>query len=466
MVSPSLQLHRKIRNTRTLTKQNESVQQFHEKEPHNYLDSKTYIKIEELKPWIENHKKTPETKRTTHKQIPTSTSTLIPNSLYKTIHDNILIICVDFLDKPSQIPTQTIYNRFFTSPKSLKSYYNENSYGTHIIEGRVYGWYRAPNLYSYYVNNENGLGLYPNNSQKLVEDVINIIAYDPTIDFTYIDNDNDNTIDYLIIVHSGGEAAYTGSLADMWAHVWNINPTLKNGYGYEYYAIVSEFISNPSDIQRSGVDCHEFGHLIGLPDLYDYSDNSYGVGLYSLMSHGSWGTDSGITPLHLDAWSKYNLGYTNTIINQTGNVILNNSELNNTNYLYTTQYPNEYFIIENRQKISFDVNIPSVGALIWKINELKITNNNELCFKVALLQSDGLRNLENSINYGDNTDSYPGLLNKTLFSKSSHPSSILCDGNYPSPNFELSLITLTNDVITFYAAITTCNPIICSLQIT
>jgi len=68
-----------------------------------------------------------------------------------------------------------------------------------------------------------------------------------------------------------------------------------------------------------GVDSHEFGHLLGLPDLYDYSGNSNGVGFYSLMGAGSWGS-KGAIPVHMDAWSKYVLGFADATENPTGKV--------------------------------------------------------------------------------------------------------------------------------------------------
>ena len=63
--------------------------------------------------------------------------------------------------------------------------------------------------------------------------------------------------------------------------------------------------------QTMGVFAHEFGHALGLPDLYDTTYNSEGVGEWSLMGYGSWLgiSKDGDRPAHLDAWSKSVLGW-------------------------------------------------------------------------------------------------------------------------------------------------------------
>ena len=62
-----------------------------------------------------------------------------------------------------------------------------------------------------------------------------------------------------------------------------------------------------------GVFAHEFGHDLGLPDLYDTAGGDNGTGFWTLMSGGSWlnhGTDSiGTTPGYMGPWEKLQLGW-------------------------------------------------------------------------------------------------------------------------------------------------------------
>lgn len=453
MVAPHPDLQKKIRNTRKLVKQKQEhlIPGLLERFPDDYLSLDDFKIIHEIKPWVETVK--PVKRRGAEGSLGT----------LQTSNDRIIVLCIDFSDKPAQIPTETIYNRFFGTGylgngKTLKNYYIENSYGKYVFDGEVHGWYRAPQPYSYYVNNDNGFGTYPNNVQKLVEDVINIAASDPAITWSSFDTDNDHVIDHIFIIHAGAEAAYTGSLNDFWAHVWEISPMIRSGYGFQYYACTSEYIASFIDPQRTGIDSHEFGHLLGLPDLYDYSGNSNGVGSYSIMGYGSW-ADYAVTPTHLDAWSKYFLGFSNTLVNQSGMLLINDAETHDVNYLFTTQYPNEYFIMENRQDTNFDAYLPANGILVWKVNVSQTYNNNELCYKVGLVQADGLKDLENSVNYGDSGDSFPGTAIKRAVGRVTIPNTVLCDGSFPS--FEITNITDSSSIMSFVAAL--CPEIQCNL---
>ncbi len=419
MVAPHPELKRKLRNTDNIVKSNkaELASQLHSKYPENYLDLNTHSTMQRVRPWTDIV--SPLRLHTTE------TQTLQPMAV-----DKILILCVDFPDKPHQTSLEVIYNRFFSDiGNSLKNYYKEISYLRYIPEGELYGWYRAPNPSTYYTNKENGFGKYPNSAEKLVEDVIELAKNDPNaqIDWQSFDTNDNGYIDNIVIVHAGAEAAYTGDLNDFWAHVYIIpTPKTVQGKNVWVYAMTSEYLSKPSDPQVVGGDCHEFGHLLGLPDLYDLSDNSNGVGIYSLMGAGSWG-GKGATPTHLDAWSKYTLGFADATINPTGKVSLTDIETNSDIIKYTTPDPKEYFLIENRQRLLFDTSLPSSGLLIWHINENQKYNDNKECFMVGLIQADGLKDLENKANYGDLGDPYPGIANNRSFGIDTDPSSTLCN---------------------------------------
>jgi immune inhibitor A len=436
MVSPSPDFYRKITNTDNIVQAQKThlLPNLIGKYPGDYIDEDLFNNLKVKKPWIE-----PIITYIQGAQ-PSSTRQKPTLSILSPEGDKILVICVDFSDRPATIPISTIYNRFFgTTGKSFKNYYSENSYGIYIPDGIIVGWYRAPQTYSYYRGQsysgcDYGIGSYPHNVQRLFEDVLDKISNDPSVTSTTLsglDTDGDGLLNRVIVVHAGGEAAYGGQCNEMWAVTWNIYPKTVKSKTFSTFATSAEYLNVSTDQQRSGADCHEYGHVLGLPDLYDYSGNTNGVGIWSLMGSGAWGNDYAITPSHLDAWSKYKFGWVIPITNPRGLTYIDNAETNNQIVKYATSYTNEYFLVENRQKIGFDIYLPGSGILIWHINENVDQYTSIYCHTVSLIQADGLKDLENKRNNGDPGDPYPGIFNKTSFGMYTIPNSSLCCSPQP-----------------------------------
>ncbi|TFH64745.1 MAG: hypothetical protein E4G91_04825 [Candidatus Zixiibacteriota bacterium] len=85
----------------------------------------------------------------------------------------------------------------------------------------------------------------------------------------------------------------------------------------------------------------------------------------------------------------------------------------------------EYFLLENRQQISFDRNIPGPGLLILHCDDNLSGSNdmNQGHWHVSVEQADGLNHLENGTNEGDANDVFPGPMNlHTEFTNLTNPS--------------------------------------------
>ena len=348
-----------------------------------------------------------------------------------------LAICVKFSDHASSVAATAFDTLIFAQQTgSVRDYYREISYNTFSIISvtlpSTIGWRTAPSNYSYYVNNNYGFGSYPQNAQKLVEDIVDQI--DPLVNFADYDNDGNGYVDGLVVVHSGSGAEFSGLTTDIWSHKWGIIPRQKDGVFISNYTIQPEYWITPGDI-TIGVYVHEIGHLFGLPDLYDLDNSSKGIGRWSLMSNGSWNGTRGNSPAHPDAWCLSELGFcTPTVVNDQ----MNGASLPaiETTPLIYRLWPDgggtsQYFLIENRQKTGYDAALPSAGLLVWHIDDTQNSNSNEWYpghtatghFWVALEQADGLWQLEKNISYGDNGDPFPGSTNNTTFSSASTPSS-------------------------------------------
>jgi len=144
----------------------------------------------------------------------------------------LLALLVDFSDNTATIPSAFLDTMLFDSlGNSVRNYYGEVSYGQiDLITVNLpssTGWQRAPQTYSYYVDNSNGTGSYPKNSQKLVEDLVDLV--DPLVDFSAYDNDGDGNVDALMVIHSGSGAEFSGQNTDIWSHKWDITPRAKDG---------------------------------------------------------------------------------------------------------------------------------------------------------------------------------------------------------------------------------------------
>ncbi|TQM62929.1 immune inhibitor A [Humibacillus xanthopallidus] len=153
-------------------------------------------------------------------------------------------------------------------------------------------------------------------------DKVDRYDYDGDGDFT----EPDGYIDHFQAIHAGeGEEAGGGAQGEdaIWSHRWYAYSTDagKTGPGFNKLGGVQlgnsgmwigDYTTEPEN-GGLGVFAHEFGHDLGLPDLYDTAGGDNGTAFWTLMSGGSWlnhGQDSiGTTPGYMGAWEKLQLGW-------------------------------------------------------------------------------------------------------------------------------------------------------------
>ena len=388
-----------------------------------------------------------------------------PRSLTGSI--NALAVVVDFNDNIHTVTASFFDTLIFAAPVagrgSVRDYYNEVSYGqvdivTVNLPGTL-GWKRAPSLYSYYVNNNYCGGSYPQNCQKLAEDIVD--AVDSVVDFSNYDNDGDGYAEPIMLIHAGPGAEFTGDPHDIWSHSWSLhNPRTYDGVTIADYVIMPEYwmtVSPSTSDMTIGVFVHEMGHgFWNLPDLYDRDYSSRGIGRWSLMAGGSWngpnsggwGSD-GSSPAWPDAWSRVQMGFvtpTDITSNQTGYAIpqaYNNPPPAQTVLKLRSSAlgSQEYFLLENRQQTAgtYDEYLPGNGLFIWHVDEAmwdySLQNDYECTqdphcncsdsqhYLVALEQADGNRDLEFGNNSGDAGDPFPGTTNNRNWTMATHPES-------------------------------------------
>jgi hypothetical protein len=117
---------------------------------------------------------------------------------------------------------------------------------------------------------------------------------------------------------------------------------------------------------------HEFGHMIGLPDLYGGRNEVpelQDAGIWCSMSIGH-GQDG--KPLHFSAWCKEQMGWLKPVVidpRVKQKLILRPVGTSDHECYKVLMRPDgeEYLLLENRKRQGFDRELPAEGMLIWRV---------------------------------------------------------------------------------------------------
>jgi M6 family metalloprotease-like protein len=353
-------------------------------------------------------------------------------------------------------------NQLFDSNPTgtMTQYYNEISYGQFELTGQVYGWFDAGKSMSNYSGTSNGLNeIFPQGHEGFVYDIV--VQADPAVNFSLYDNDgpdglpnsgdDDGYADAVAVVYAGeGPDVSSGNANNLWpvqstlgSAEYTTNDASFNG-GFikvNTFFVVPERGKDDSDdhiVKKIGVYVHEFGHVLGLPDLYDTTDDddSEGLGEWCLMASGSHGGDGqhGETPAHMSAWCKIRMGWlTPTVVSADGDISLPQVETTATVYkVWEDDFQGgQYFLLENRQQTGFDTYLNGTGLMVYHVDGLlaELGNNNDETHKLVDLEAaDGNVDLDDNINRGDDGDPWPGSSGSTTFSDFTTPNARDYDG--------------------------------------
>ena len=151
-----------------------------------------------------------------------------------------------------------------------------------------------------------------------------IALADADVDFNDFDNDGNGWVDNVAVMYAGNgpdNGGYDGADPDvnsLWPHASSLGAAVAvDGINAQTYYIAAELLNSTPRLRTIGVYAHEFGHKLGLPDLYDTDDepdDSAGIGHWCLMASGSWcsnnpGSENGESPSHMSAWCKSFMGW-------------------------------------------------------------------------------------------------------------------------------------------------------------
>lgn len=378
----------------------------------------------------------------------------------------VLILPVDFNEIPHTFSAQS-FQDLVQSPTweagSMSDYYHLNSNGAMQIQADFQEWFRAPNPAVYYGHQNED---YSAHVKRLVRDAVDN-AEAQGVDFSKYDNDGNGVVDGLFVVHSGTDASEDPQPEYIWAHASRLsNADLQVNYDG---VTVNDYIMNPEFENGGhagiGVFCHEYGHQLGLPDLYDtdqaVNGDTEAVGRWCIMAGGSWGADGKDTnrPAHLSAWCKEYLGWvTPVVLTQDQAITIRSNQYEDVFKVWLDPYrDDEYLLIENRQKTGFETTLLGDGLLIYHVNrdmsELYPLWNRVNAVRnhlgVSVLQADGLDQLGHNLNRGDAGDPFPGSAGNTSLTDWTNPNTRLHDGSMSYTgivNISPSAVQMTADV--------------------
>ncbi|MEA2066376.1 MAG: M6 family metalloprotease domain-containing protein [Thermotogota bacterium] len=352
------------------------------------------------------------------------------------------VVLINFSDTATSFDLSDFEKVFNGIENSVKDYYEETSYNKLDIQFEVVGWYNAPESHNYYSSRAYKLALEA------------AIYGDGDLDYSQYDNNNDGDVDSLIIIHQGQGQEFSGDPTDIWSHKSSISYETNDGVNVRGYTMQPERLDWEENIYITtiGVICHELGHGLGLPDLYDTDGSSDGIGDWGLMGHGSWNWHEvpGDSPAHLTGWSKLHLEWVNPSVldNFHGSLTFDEVELHEDIVVYNNPARKniEYFLLENRQKTGYDSALPGHGLLIYHIDE-QARQSDDKHRKVHVVEADNDNALdEYKGDRGSDGDPFPGSTYNTSFTPDSSPKSEFYDAS-PGP----SLTYITEDQTKIYA---------------
>ncbi|MBI1796576.1 MAG: M6 family metalloprotease domain-containing protein [Candidatus Eisenbacteria bacterium] len=382
---------------------------------------------------------------------------------------NIPVILAGFADQPI---SSTIYGgrtpqEFFsttlfdttgsTATGSVFDYYRWVSANRIRVVGKVVATVQLPQTKAYYARENWGLPSGPTDQSIYGFVSAALSNADNQVDWTQFDLNHDGYVDMVWVIHSGLPGENTVATDnDLWSSTWRLSdwtggnfyethstvpgaPTVK--IKVDRFSVVPEFSGLrvlPQKPCEIGVFAHEFGHALGLPDLYDTSifggARNLGPGNWNLMAYGAYGANDTTPeyPAHLGAWSMLYLGWAQSY-RPTEDTLLTQGPIETgspvTELWFQGESNPEHFLIENRQRIGFDRNLVKEGLILYHVDDSVIgfglpgnRINAGANPGLRIVEADGQYDMVAGRNRGDVHDPFPGSYGRTDIDDDTDPS--------------------------------------------
>ena len=248
---------------------------------------------------------------------------------------------------------------------SVGDYFRQQSYGQFNLVFDVMGPYTAKNKFAYYGRNiEYAGGSFDQNPGELIVEAVN--AVDKQVKFKDYDWDEDGELDQVYVVYAGYGEADKHDPETIWPHKSYLSGMTGSSLTLQDIVIDTYACSNElnPDGRYDGIGsiCHEFGHCLGLPDVYDAESGESIVGYYDIMDSGNYNGDSWY-PAGYSSFERYFCGWIEPMeisdLSQADTTSLQPLHLSPEAYIiHPFQGSTNYYLIEKREKASWDKFLP------------------------------------------------------------------------------------------------------------
>ena len=264
---------------------------------------------------------------------------------------------------------------------SIRKYFRDQSWGQYDMQIDVIGPVTVSQNLSYYGSND-GRGS-DKHADELVVEACQLAAA-AGADFSQYDSNNDGEVDWVVILYAGKGEADGGAANTIWPHQYDLAYTGKdfelNGKTINHYCCLNEIDGQTNKRCGIGTFCHEFSHVMGLPDFYATQDGATHHTLvdWDIMDYGPY-NNGGNTPPCYSAYERWFMGWIEPrLINDAScSVVLPPlSDCRTACYMNAQgkaiedildPNPKTFYIFENRQQEGWDYYLPGEGMLITKI---------------------------------------------------------------------------------------------------
>ena len=308
-----------------------------------------------------------------------------------------------------------------TSKGSARQYFYDSSNGQYNPHFDVVGPVTVKNNMSYYGQNDsNGNDMH---ADQMVSEACKLANTEFDVDFTQYDNNNDGKVDFVFVIYAGYGEADGAASNTIWPHSWNL---LSAGTRCEVdtkivdlYACGNELDNYSKKHTGIGTFCHEFSHVLGLPDLYVTNTATHStMNEWDIMDYGPYNNE-GNTPPAYSAYERFFMGWLQPrLITKPENVKLKDLKTSNEALLISTNDqhnligndpdPTTFYLVENRQQTGWDAHLPGHGMMLTKIQYSysrwyqNTVNNSSSKMGVDLIEANG-----KTSNQGKATDLFP-----------------------------------------------------------